>query len=203
MPAFCRHHGSHVPPREASSLCAAVPCCALKFSLAREQSVASTRGFILNFFTAALDILPESLHRIATRDCTQHSRQHQYCQDSLKHDLSPVSFSCTRLRHMRMAGFQSEQPRLSFGKPAKTLSSAPRTKTVRWRTKWFEAGPPEEGSERVTVRPEPRRRAQHVRISRITLKARMPSERGFPDVSVIRRKVPAGWDYFLASLAAS
>lgn len=157
---------------------------------AQFRSVASTRGFILNFFAAPLDILPESLHRIAARDRTQHSRQHQYRQDSLKHDLSPVSFGCTRPHHKSVAGFQYVQPRLSFGKPAQTLSPAPRTKTVRWRTKWFKAGTPEEDLIKSPFAPEPRRRAQRERFF-------------VNDLSVIRWEVPAGRNYFLASLAAS
>jgi hypothetical protein len=51
-------------------------------------------GFILDFLAAPFNILPEPFHRVAARNRAQHSRQYQYRQDSLKHDLSPVSIQC-------------------------------------------------------------------------------------------------------------
>jgi hypothetical protein len=56
---------------------------------AAHGSLRLTSGLFLNLFAASLNVLSEALHRVATRDRAQQAQQHQYRQDSLKHDVSP------------------------------------------------------------------------------------------------------------------
>ena len=81
-------------------------------------------GFFLNLFAAALDVLSEALHRVATCDRAQHAQQHQCRKASLQHGVSPLVRE-SRLQHKRPGTAAKSETHPSYCRPMSDGASRP------------------------------------------------------------------------------